>query len=276
MPLFTVSPLLRLCATLLLPLLLTGCAGLEGKRSAAIDGRQVEFALSGHAAPAVVFDNGLGAHLESWGKVYPELARSHTVFVYNRPGVGGSAPAASPRDGQHIVDELRALLRAQGLAPPYVLVGHSLGGLYMQLYLRRYPDEVAALVLVDSTHPRQFTGAGAPAHWPGWVRLAFGAWNSGAGRAEFDAAAATGEQVLALPAPAGKPVYVLSARQPAADGSAYLDDLVAKRAAIAALYPGARQVWVDSGHNIPLERPDAVLAAVRAALADAGAGGARD
>ena len=73
---------------------------------------------------------------------------------------GRSDPADSPRDGGHVVDELRALLSAQDLKPPYVLVGHSLGGLYMQLYARRYPDEVSALVLVDSTHPNQFKGAG--------------------------------------------------------------------------------------------------------------------
>jgi Predicted hydrolases or acyltransferases (alpha/beta hydrolase superfamily) len=73
----------------------------------------------------VVFENGLGAKLGNWDKVFPEISKNTTAFAYNRPGYGDSDPATTPRDGEHIVEELRALLKSKGLRPPYVLVGHS-------------------------------------------------------------------------------------------------------------------------------------------------------
>jgi len=72
--------------------------------------------------------------------------------------------------------------------------------------------------------------------------------------------------VLALPPPAGKPVFVLSAEQPLHEKSALADDANAKRRDIARLYPGATQTWVDSGHAIPLEKPEAVIEAIRKAV----------
>jgi pimeloyl-ACP methyl ester carboxylesterase len=166
-----------------------------------------------------------------------------------------------------VVEELRALLRDRGLEPPYVLVGHSLGGLYLQAYARRYPDEVKALVLVDSTHPRQMQGAGAPENWPWWVRRAIFGLLPKAGKAELAAVNTTGEQVLSLPPLPGNRVMVLSALKPMKDTSALGRDANAKRVDLARLYPGAHQVWVESGHGIPLEKPEAVIEAVRQVLA---------
>jgi len=137
----------------LMVMLLPGCASLPNSTLQKIGDRNVEFALTRHDTSPVVFENGLGGRMEWWNKVLPEIANDTTTFAYNRPGYGNSDPVATPRDGLHIVDELRALLRDNGIKPPYILIGHSLGGLYMQLYARRYPDEVSALILVDSTHP---------------------------------------------------------------------------------------------------------------------------
>ena len=116
---------------------------------------------AGQGTPAVVFEHGLGGTFDLWQKVFPEVAKVDTAFAYDRPGTGGSDRASTSRDGEQIVNELRVLLAAEGIGPPYVLVGLSLGGLYMQLFARRYPREVARLVLVDPTHPDQFNGAGA-------------------------------------------------------------------------------------------------------------------
>lgn len=80
---------------------------------------------------------------------------------------------------------------------------------------------------------------------------------------EFDAIDATGNAVLAIPTFTGKPVLVLSALQPTKETSALADDANAKRRDIARLYPGAKQIWVDSGHVIPLEKPDSVVEAIR-------------
>jgi len=244
----------------------SGCASLSNVRTEQIDSRQVQFALVKHSTETVVFENGLGGRLNWWAKVFPVISKDTTAFTYNRPGYGKSDPVSTPRDGMHVVDELRTLLQSKGLRPPYVLVGHSVGGLYVQLFARRYPEEVSALVLVDSTHPEQFTGKGSPENWPMWFRLAFGMWTSAVEKEEFDAVNSTGESVLRLPTVTGKPVIVLSALRPMEEKSALADHANTKRQDIARLYPGARQIWVDSGHGIPLEKPESVVAAIREVL----------
>jgi len=247
---------------------MSGCSWLPGQNVQRIDQRLVEYAWTPRDAssPTVVFENGLDGTMASWTKVIPAVSKDAATFAYNRPGYARSDPVTTPRDGQHVIDELRALLASVGARPPYVLVGHSLGGLYMQLYARRYPDDVAALVLVDSTHPDQFRGAGAVEHWPAWFAWGFRMYLSMAARAEWDAINATGEEVLALPSVSGKPVIVLSALQPMQESSDLANDANAKRRDLARLYPGARQVWVDSGHDIPIQRPQAVVAAIRQVL----------
>jgi len=251
--------------TLLSAALLSGCASLPNAKLEKLGQQQVELALTRHGTPPVVFENGLGGRMEWWAKVLPGLANT-TTFAYNRPGYGDSDPVTTPRDGQHVVDELRALLQAQGMKPPYILVGHSLGGLYMQLYARRYPDEVGALILVDTTHPRQLEGEGALEKQSLLTRGLLGALVTGSAREELDLLPQTGRQVLELPTITGKPVFVLSAAKPLEEKSAVADDANAKRRDIARLYPGARQIWVESGHAIPLEKPEAIIATIREAL----------
>lgn len=246
--------------------LLSGCATLEGKSTENVEGRRVEYALVRHGNGAVVFENGLGGKIDWWAKVFPDIAQDTTAFAYNRPGYGQSDLVSTPRDGRHVVDELRALLKDKGVHPPYVLVGHSLGGLYMQLFVRRYPDEVSALVLVDSTHPAQFQGDGAPENWPAWFRFLFSLATSAVEKEEMNAINATGEEILNLPPPSGKPVIVLSALQPMKEKSTLANDANAKRKDLVRLYPGAKQIWVDSGHAIILEKPESVISAIREVL----------
>lgn len=241
---------------------LAGCATLPGAHTEVIQGKRVEFVRAGRGSPAVVFENGLGGRLDWWSKVLPEVAKETTAFAYNRPGYGRSSNPDTDRDGAHIVDELRAILRSQGLSPPYILVGHSLGGLYMQYFARRYPDEVAALVLVDSTHPRQLQGAGSRENWPVWFRMLYGATASPTTKRELNATNATGESVLALPEFTGQPVVVLTATEPSTASSEFIRDLIEKRNGIAGLFPGSKQVWVKGGHAVPLEHPQAVIDAI--------------
>lgn len=245
--------------------LLAGCAGLPATETGRLGERRVEYARLGHGSPVVVFETGLGAPMRSWDKVFPEIARDTAVFAYHRPGYGRSEPATTPRDGAHIVDELRALLRHRGLAPPYVLVGHSLGGLYMQLYARKYPDEIAGLVLVDSTHPTQMEGAGRLDNQPWWVRMFFPLFVRGEQRREFDAAPATGEEALRLPTVTGKPVRILNAID--SSRAAAVQHANRKRADLARLYPGSRVQWVESGHFIQWDEPQVVIDAIRDVLA---------
>jgi pimeloyl-ACP methyl ester carboxylesterase len=249
-------------------LFLGGCATMEGVTTSRLAERDVEHVLAGTGTPAVIFENGLGGRLEWWAKVLPEVAKQTTTFAYNRAGTGRSAEASTPRDGDTIIEELRRILRAKGLAPPYVLVGHSLGGLYMQLYGRRYPQEVTGLVLVDSTHPEQMQGAGSQENWPIWLKLMFDISLSSTAKEELDAIVTTGASTIALPPLTNKPAIILSAKKPMSETSDLARDANAKRVDIARLHPGSKQVWVDSGHAIPLENPEAVITAIQDVLAN--------
>lgn len=247
-------------------ILVSGCASLPNAMTDHVDNRRVEYTLTRNGNQAVIFENGLGGTMDWWAKVFLEISKNTTAFAYNRPGYGKSDSVSTPRDGIHIVDELRSLLKSKNLNPPYVLVGHSLGGLYMQLFARRYPDEVSALVLVDSTHPKQLKGAGSSENWPTWLRIMFGVATSAVVKEELNAINVTGEDVLQLATFTGKPVFVLSALQPMKENSTLADDANEKRKDIARLYPGSKQIWVDSGHGIPLEKPEAIISTIREVL----------
>ncbi len=135
--------------------LLSSCTRLTPQVTT-VNGARVELVTAGPDTHAVVFEAGLGSDWSVWDEAAAQVARSARVFAYSRPGYGQSGPATTPRDPLHIVEELRALLTAQGLAPPYVLVGHSFGGTYMELFAKAHPNEVRAVVLVEPRH-RDFT-----------------------------------------------------------------------------------------------------------------------
>jgi len=259
--------LFAISITTLMVALLSGCASLPNSTTEKINNSHIEFAMTQHNTVPVVFENGLGGKMEGWKKVLPEISKDTTTFAYNRPGYGGSDSVSTPRDGSHVVDELRSLLLSKGLTPPYILVGHSLGGLYMQLFARRYPDEVSALILVDSTHPKQFDGDGAIEKQSFLVRGLVWALVTGTAEEELNLLSQTGEQVLSLPTLQDKPVFVLSASEPMKVKSKLADDSNEKRKDIVRLYPNAKQIWVDSGHVIPLEKPESVVSVIREALA---------
>lgn len=102
--------------------------------------------------PTVVMDAGIGECSLSWSVVQPEIEKFAHVCTYDRAGLGWSDSAPTPRTSQQIVNELHTLLAQAGIKPPYVMVGHSFGGLNVRLYASQFPEEVAGLVLVDSVH----------------------------------------------------------------------------------------------------------------------------
>ena len=91
----------------------------------------------------------------SWASVQPEVAKFTRVCTYDRAGLGWSEASPYPRTAANIVDELHTLLEQAGEQPPYILVGHSKGGMYVRLFAHKYPDEVVGMVLVDSSHEEQ-------------------------------------------------------------------------------------------------------------------------
>ena len=104
------------------------------------------------AGPTVVLDGGQGEPGLTWASVQPEVAGFARVCAYDRAGLGWSEASPKARTGSNIVEELHTLLTRAGVEPPYVLVGHSVGGLYARLYDQKYPGEVVGMVQVDAAH----------------------------------------------------------------------------------------------------------------------------
>jgi len=118
-------------------------------------GRKMHIYCTGEGNPTVILDSGLGDSYVSWRKVQPEIAKVSRVCSYDRAGLGYSEPSAAPRTSRAIAEELHVLLRAAGVAPPYIIVGHSMGGYDVRLYASLYRNEVVGMVLVDASHPDQ-------------------------------------------------------------------------------------------------------------------------
>ncbi|WP_459503498.1 alpha/beta fold hydrolase [Bacillus sp. C1] len=105
--------------------------------------------------PTVVFDSGYGWALENWDPIKEEVAKFAKVFMYDRAGVGKSEKDERPCHSKQAVENLHMLLKKANVKPPYVLVGHSFGGLNVRLYASTYPKEVAGVILLDSCHEDQ-------------------------------------------------------------------------------------------------------------------------
>ena len=120
-----------------------------------VGGYKMHIDCTGEGSPTVILESGLGDSYISWRRVQPRIAKFTRVCSYDRAGLGYSESSSQPRTSKVIAGELHALLRAAGVAPPYVLVGHSMGGYDVRLYASLYRNEVAGMVLVDASHPDQ-------------------------------------------------------------------------------------------------------------------------
>jgi pimeloyl-ACP methyl ester carboxylesterase len=118
-----------------------------------VGGHSLHLNCTGSGSPTVVLEPGGGEMSSNLGWIAPAVARGARVCVYDRAGRGWSEPSDTPQDGTQIATDLHTLLQRGHVPGPYVLAGHSFGGLYVLNFAARYPDEVAGMVLVDSTAP---------------------------------------------------------------------------------------------------------------------------
>ena len=119
--------------------------------------------------PVVLLDSGTPGFSAQWGWIQPAIAEFATVVSYDRPGLGWSDPRPDkdPFDPRDTADRLHTALQKLGLPGPYLLVGHSYGGLTSRVFAAAYPDEISGMVLVDPSHPDQGSrlGVGDPSMW---------------------------------------------------------------------------------------------------------------
>jgi pimeloyl-ACP methyl ester carboxylesterase len=234
-----------------------------------IGGRALYLDCTGSGSPTVVLEGGIAA---DWTAVQPAVAELTRVCSYDRPDSPGSrSDPTPPRTAQEVVDDLQALLAAAGEPGPYVLVGHSLGGLYVQLFVYQHPDEVAGLVLVDPT-PEEFSARlaqllaslGTPVprapHEPDVDDLSFAQMREARGSAPFPPVPLIVLSHGRLADPSERPPG-----WPIAEEERILRETHAE---LARMVPNGRHVVAEGvGHDIHQERPELVNDAVRQVVA---------
>jgi pimeloyl-ACP methyl ester carboxylesterase len=249
----------------------TGMKSISPKLLANIGGNIFEYVTAGSGLPTIVLVNGSGGPIEGWYKIFASLAESGTVFAYNRLGIGGSSKPAAPQTGDVMVSSLRALLRQAKLPLPYLLVGHSLGGLIVNLFARSFPGEVSAVVLLDATAPEDI---GVMAKYQSAVqRVVQKTLDTVLGKNEFsetEHAARTVELIdRAGPFPAIPLIVVTGGKlaMPWATAAPALAARAKHQRKLADLSPKGKQIIArQSGHFPQFTEPDVVLDAVREAM----------
>ncbi|GJL97583.1 MAG: alpha/beta hydrolase [Hyphobacterium sp.] len=255
---------------------LNGCASLPAE-SARINGADMHYTVLGSGTPVVVFEAGLGDGRSSWRGIARALSEDTTVVIYDRPGYSrvpfSDTRFDSDRDGRsgaEIATALHTLLDGAGMSGPYILAGHSIGGIYVQSFARLYPEDTAALVLIDGRPPR-FTrhcieeNAGMCT-----IPTALKILMDTHVRAEIDGMDQTLID-LQNPADLGPlPMVVLAATRPGGGASERFQQLwLQDQSTFAAQALNARYIEVEgAGHYIHRQRPDVVLTELRRVISD--------
>ncbi|OAI02081.1 hypothetical protein A1353_17250 [Methylomonas methanica] len=121
-------------------------------RTISVNGVNLHLYCLGSGTPTLVLEAGLGESSLSWYPVHAKLAQTMRVCAYDRPGLGWSDPVDAAIQPEDVAKNLHTLLNNAGISPPFVLVGHSRGGIYVRAFYHQFPEETQGMVLVDSTH----------------------------------------------------------------------------------------------------------------------------
>lgn len=253
----------RVVGVLAVTALATGPAAASPARRVDVGGYRLHLHCVGEGTPTVVLDAGAGSTSGTWDWVVPGVREFTRVCVYDRAGLGRSDPGPMPRTSERIAVELKALLSRSGIRAPYVLGGHSFGGLNMRLYAALHPDEVAGLVLVDAT-PEDFPARenALRTRDESEKRLTARSIASPAFRAELDGMLASAAAVRAA-TPVQADVIVITAAHPG--GSAQFVTVWAEmQKKMVSSFPHASQVIAErSGHDIQYDEPELIVGALR-------------
>ena len=240
------------------------CAHFPAGKRVNIGGYRLRIHCAGQGEPTVVMDSGLGETLETWSEVWPQVQDLTRICVYDRAGLGHSDPGPTPRTSQRIVDELHALLTSARIEGPYILVGHSFGGLNVRLFASEHPQETVGLVLVDATHEDYPSKEKAlrPIEEKRRIETMF-RLAPPAAQSEFQSLPESVSEVRAAAPPPDVPVVVITAgRHDEAEQlrAAWMElqsDLVRRM-------PRARQIMADSSsHYVQFDDPAVIVDAIR-------------
>lgn len=255
-----------------------------------VGGHRLHINCTGTGSPTVVIEAGLGDWSTSWrADVQPELAKTVRVCTYDRVGLGWSEESPLPSDAAQFAKELHTLLQNANVPGPYVMVGHSLGGLIVRVFVQDYASEVAGVVLIESMNPKQVTeslsnslarrstfqamlariglgrllvkvpsiapslGPNQEAYYPLYIRP--GSLQTTAN--EYKALPASAVEAAAVASFGDLPLIVMTGRLHAdADWQTWQTELLE-------LSSNSQQLFAEKGnHVIQREEPDAVVAAI--------------
>jgi pimeloyl-ACP methyl ester carboxylesterase len=289
------APILVVC---LAPL-----AAAQEDRMVRVDGRAVHVRTRGHSEatrgwPTVVFESGAGTGLTTWSAVLEDVSTFAAVVAYDRAGIGQSNADDQPPTPRRMARQLRALLAATDARPPFVLVGHSWGGLLIRMFAAEYPADVTGLVYVDPTDPRSLEQNIAYLRASGYTDegareflesrreqvAAFVRSRSGPYRAEMEVIQAAETSHFAefreLPPLKGMPVSILVSNrlhpdvwqgrpcEPAVCHDQWMRQRVRALTLLGPQGPETEITLTDlSGHDIQREQPSLVVSAIRRVVA---------
>jgi len=246
-----------------------------------VGGYQLYLYCTGKGSPTVILEAGLEGDVVTWKSVQPEVAQFTRVCSYDRAGLAHSDYGPTPRNAELSAVDLHTLLAEAGIAPPYVLVGHSFGGLLIRRFASDYPGEVDGLIFVDSLHedwweealrllpPSSARDSGRLSSFRSY--LADG-WRDPSNNFEAMDIPAVVEQVRETDDFDDLPIMVLTAGEftvlnpglppdVQADLAELFHDLQGRLAELSTV--GSQVVVPDSGHNMPRQNPQAVVDAIR-------------
>jgi pimeloyl-ACP methyl ester carboxylesterase len=266
---------------------------LRAMETAHIDDRKLAYHCVGSGSPTVILETGLGAESSEWSSIQHAIGAITRTFRYDRIGRGASDAAKSPRTAGDMVEDLHSLLEAARISGPYVLVGHSFGGLLMRLFAHRYPTEVGALLLLDGMNENQFDviGSALPPPTPDdspmlrdFREFWTGGWRHPESTAERIDFAGSFRQVKEVHSLGRLPIHIISAGT--VTNSQFTPDR--HRARLQSLWDGlqSRFLWLsplatqsfalNSGHFVQREAPELVIEAIKRLIAAISPGTAAD
>ena len=229
-----------------------------------VGGHSLNLLIGGQGSPAVIFEGGFGAGIASWSTVQKDVATFAQTVSYDRAGLNQSGTGPKPRSAKQIATELNAALQKAGIEPPYVLVGHSFGGIYVRVFADMYPKNVIGMVLIDPSQEA----------FNDWTKTNLRDLREGEEariakasegvRGEWESLEASYSQARAVKIPTGLRVILISGAQSEGIPDEARKMWIEKHKEWIASVPGGKHIIAEkSGHFVQAQEPALVIDAIR-------------